>query len=305
MNEEEIRDRVRLIRSLVTKNLMKDYVPFPMNRKMASSWAATLKVRKGGELVLYTSYMYQMASVFKSYGMLLPRLGSIASSSLLQGLGARIVKPSDEDMERSTRILSNAYQLLKKNGLDVGYLYDEEPYSGAILLEMGFLDELREYGQKLLSYLRERGVKELIVLDPHTLFTLTYLKREAGFDIPFHHYIEVISSSSGQGSFVLHDSCILSRLLDRYSDIRKFIGSSGISLSENELVTGKETGTCCGGPIGSLDSELSEQMAKKRAEELKSVNPRLLVMCPICLSQLSPYAEVNDLLEVIHRWQRG
>ena len=299
MDEDQIRSRLRLIRSVVTRNLMRDYVPFPMDRKLASSWASPLKVPRGGDALIYTSYMYQMASVFKSYGRLLPKFGSLASSSIVQGLGARVIKPSDDEMKRASSVLSNAYSLIRASGVEVGYLYEEEPYSGALLLEMGFLDELKEYGKRLLSFFHDKGAKRLIVLDPHTLFTLTYLKREAGFDVSFEHYLDVIKGAKGGGSFVLHDSCVFSRLLDRYSSLRDFIREAGISLSENELVTGKATGTCCGGPLGSLDYELSEGMAKQRAEELKSVNPRVLVMCPICLSQLSPYADVKDLLEVI------
>ena len=301
MDEDKIKDRVRLIRSLVTRNLMRDYVPFPMDRKLASSWALPLDVPRGGDTLIYTSYMYQMSSVFKSYGRLLPKIGSLASSSLVQGLGARVIKPSDEEMKRASSILSNAYSLIRASGVEAGYLYEEEPYSGALLLEMGFLDELKDYGKKLLSFFRDRGTKRLIVLDPHTLFTLTYLKREVGFDVPFQHYVDVVRGAKGEGNFVLHDSCVFSRLLDRYSSLRDFIRQTGISLSEDELVTGRATGSCCGGPLASLDYELSEDMAKQRAEELKRVNPRVLVMCPICLSQLSPYADVRDLLEVIRR----
>ncbi|MDP8012929.1 MAG: (Fe-S)-binding protein, partial [Nanoarchaeota archaeon] len=203
MDEEQVRARLKLIRSLVTKNLMTDYVPFPMDRKLASSWAIPLKVPRGEDTLIYTSYMYQMASIFKSYGRLLPKFGSLASSSFVQGLGARFMKPSNEDIKRASSILSNAYSLLKSSGISPGYLYEDEPYSGALLLEMGFIDELKEYGKKLLLFFHERNVKKLIVVDPHTLFTLTYLNREAGFDIPFQHYLDVVKSAKGEGSFVL------------------------------------------------------------------------------------------------------
>lgn len=42
--------------------------------------------------------------------------------------------------------------MLKKNGIDFGYLYEDEPYSGAILLESGFLYEFQKYGEKLRDF---------------------------------------------------------------------------------------------------------------------------------------------------------
>ncbi|PYB68799.1 (Fe-S)-binding protein [Thermoplasma sp. Kam2015] len=299
MDEDRVKKQEGLIRSVLYKNLMEDYTPFPLDKKLAVKWAAGLNVPRGGRVIIYTSYMYQMASVFKSYEKYVPTLGSLGKSRILASIGSRFIKPSDEDVERSVKILQNIYRMVSRVKADVGYLYEEEPYSGSLLYELGFLDEFKEYGRKVLQFFREKGVEEIITVDPHTTNTLANLKRYINFDIPFKNYITMIGTVKGGGKFVMHDSCLYSRFLDMYDTVRDKAKSAGIELVEDPTVTGKGVGFCCGGPVGPLNDELSNNIARARATALKSVYENVLVACPLCYVNLEPYCNVKDLAEVI------
>ena len=50
------------IQNVMMDSLMKNYVPFPIDRSVCSAWTDTLK--KGGDTIIYTSFMYQLSSLF-------------------------------------------------------------------------------------------------------------------------------------------------------------------------------------------------------------------------------------------------
>jgi len=299
LDNDELRKRLSTVRDVVYRNLMKEYLPFPIDKDIATKWAHEAGVKRGGSTIIYTSYMYQMASVFRSLERLLPSFGSLGRIGVIASLGSKLIKPSESEIRRSSLILGNIYRIVRASGKDAGYLYEDEPYSGALLYELGFLDEFKEYGKRLLGFFRERGVREIITVDPHTTFALENYRRLIGFDLQFTSYLELEIRARGSGRYVIHDSCIYSRLLDKYDTIRQVASAAGIEVVEDERVTGRGMGFCCGGPLGPLDSELSEEMARARANSLKGVNEEALVFCPLCYENLSPYMKVKDFAEVI------
>ena len=299
LDNDELRKRLSTVRDVVYRNLMKEYLPFPIDKGIATKWAHEDGVKRGGSAIIYTSYMYQMASVFRSLERLLPSFGSLGKIGLIASLGSRLIRPSESEIRRSSLILGNIYRIVRASGKDVGYLYEDEPYSGALLYELGFIDEFKEYGKRLLGFFRERGVKEIITVDPHTTFALENYRRLIGFDLQFTSYLELEIRARGSGRYAIHDSCIYSRLLDRYDRIRQVVTAAGIEAVEDERVTGRGMGFCCGGPLGPLDSKLSEEMARARAKSLKALNDEALVFCPLCYENLSPYMKVKDFAEVI------
>jgi Fe-S oxidoreductase len=294
----DISARLEVIRTLVTENLAREMVPFPVNRKLCSSWTHDLP--RGGETILYTSYMYQLAAVFKTYEKLIPRLTSFSNISRIASLGKYLIRPSKEDLERSSLILNNIVQMLKRHGLSFGYLYDEEPYSGALLLELGLLDEFREYGQKLEQFFAARRIKKLITVDPHTANALVRLKKMSILHTEVMSYLEFIKQVNGSGEYVLHDSCLYSRHLGKREAIRNVIANSGIVLKEDPLVTASETALCCGGPLGPVDVELSDSVSAIRSRQLSRLGVPVLVACPLCYSNLSAHlTRVYDIMEVM------
>ena len=53
-------------------------------------------------------------------------------------------------------------------------------------------------------------------------------------------------------------------------------------------------------PLGPVNMDLSDSIAKYRAEKLLSVSGNVMVACPLCYQNLKPYiSNMNDLAEVI------
>lgn len=299
MDEDQVKKQEAIVRNVLYKNLMESYIPFPMDRKISTQWAEQMNIPRGGKVIIYTSFMYQMATIFKSYEKYIPTFGSLGTSRIVASIGSKLIRPKKEDVERADSILKNIYRMISKNVENVGYLYEDEPYSGSLLLELGFIDEFKEYGLKVESFLKQKGVESIITVDPHTTNTLNNLKRYIGFDIPFTSYLKIIRIGNGKGSFVLHDSCLYSRFLDMYDSVRVLLKDSGVELKEDPVVTGKGSGLCCGAPMGPLNDHLSNEMAKSRAEDLKKISENILVACPLCYANLSEFANVKDIAEVI------
>ena len=286
------------IRDVMMDSLMKNYVPFPIDRSVCSAWTDSLK--KGGETIIYTSFMYQLSSLFRAYEKHLSTFARMGGSARLASLGKFFIKPDRDDLRRGYRILSNISNLLLKNGIDHGYLYDDEPYSGGLLLELGMLDQFWEYGSRVMKLMKDHGVKQVITVDPHTTNAMKRLKEHFGSDIEVHNYLTLIQKYSGRGKFVFHDPCLYTRYDTIGSRIREIAGTAGIELIEDRMVTGRDLGTCCGGPLGPVNMELSDSIAKYRAEKLLSVSQNVMVACPLCYQNLKPYVSgMKDLAEVI------
>lgn len=290
-------NRILKMKKMIFDNLMESYVPFPMDKKYYSSW--TDKLPKDSNTIIYTSYMYQISSILKRYESLFPKISNVNIPKRLMGLSKFLIKPDENDLKRSFNIINNIVNILNKNNVNFGYLYDEEPYSGALLLESGFLSEFKEYGNKLYNFFKSRNIKEIITIDPHTNNALKRLKKLINFDIDVKNYIELINFN-GKGEYVIHDSCLYSRAMDMYGTIRDKINKSGIKLNEDYLTTSKEMGSCCGGPLSLISVNDSDGIARLRSEQLLKVNKNVIVMCPLCYQNLHPYIEnIKDLAEVI------
>ncbi|MEM0139871.1 MAG: (Fe-S)-binding protein [Ferroplasma sp.] len=285
------------MRDVVYQNLMESYLPFPLDTKLYSSWAKELPV--GGDTIIYTSYMYQISSILKKYESMFPKIYRLNIPRKLMNASKFIIKPSESEIQRSFLIINNIVQLLHSNGIKFGYLYDDEPYSGALLLESGFLNEFKSYGEKLHAYFKERGVKHIITIDPHTTNSLKRLSEMIDFDIDVKNYLEIVDFS-GSGEYVIHDSCLYSRSMGMYDYLRKKIEMSGIIAKEDYLITSKEMGSCCGGPLSLVSVSDSNDVASERAKKLLSVNSSVIVMCPLCYQNLAPYVnDIKDIAEVI------
>ena len=293
INEEQL----NFIRKSIVKFLMEDYLPFPVNKSVCHEWANGLNIKREGETILYTGCSYQLADLGKRFDNILPSLARFKGIERFSSFAKVFFKPKNE---RVNKILRNIVSLLLKNDVDFAYLYDEEPYSGTILLEMGMLEEFKEYAKKLVNFFDSKRVKRIITIDPHTHYTLFRIKEMLSWNVELVNYFELLKKVKGEGIFVFHDSCLYSRFLGMRDSIRQVIKNSGIVLKEDEMVTGKDTSMCCGGPLAPINNEVSEKIAKSRAEALRSVSNKVLLACPFCYANLSKYVECYDFAEVVN-----
>lgn len=296
--------------SLVKRNIRKwgDYYGLS---ERCGDWARELGLKKGGSTVLYTGCLYQLTPYIDEtvkYIKLLDKHPSLArvflrSASLIRP--SLVIRPSRNEYEP----LYGAISLLRLSGIDFGYLYDEDIYSGAHLWDLGLEEEARRHGEVIKSILIKNDVKKVITIDPHTTYMLSevYPSIVDGFEFEVKTVIELVNSNchiwidDDNGSWVVHDPCYFSRYRDLTSEFREFAKALGIRVLEPER-SGRMT-SCCGGPIEWMRYDLATSIAEKRADELLSVGRRIVTYCPICLSNLRRVckADVEDIYALAYK----
>ena len=179
------------------------------------------------------------------------------------------------------------------------YLYEDEPYSGVLLYDLGLDEYIEDHIKKVYSLLKSHNVKKVIGVDPHTVFMLKeiYPKYVDDYDIEVKHYLEILSENKDalrknckkdiEKEFVIHDSCYLTRELGIIEQVRAVSSCLGIDLVEPENT--KLDTACCGGPIEYAFRDLTEKVSETRIKELSNVSKNIIVECPICLINLRRY----------------
>ena len=186
-------DNLRLRRSVL-----------PISKRSATRWARGLDLPRGGETVLYTGMMYQLIPYIeglvkkeKSYGeSFLAKLTGLARKmNRLINVSSFMVRPSSDTRDAYNQVPIDVARLLQKAGVEFGYLYEDDLYSGALAYDLGADETVREHARKVYSALKKHGVKTVITIDPHTTNMLrsVYPKLIPGYDIEVKTYLEVLA----------------------------------------------------------------------------------------------------------------
>jgi len=303
--------------------------PIGLSGKDCSKWVKDLDIPYGGETIIYTSCMYQIMTYSEPLVEALSRfMGDPASgfpikfSRLISKLGlnpAKLVSTFSRKKDYGA-ILAKGVKVLWKIGVKFGYLYEDEPYSGALLYEYGFHEEFKKHAEKVYSLFKEKGVKKVIVFEPHTadLLTSVYPNFVENFDIKVVTFIEIVKEAVEKGKiafkrnfikelYTYHDPCHYSKYMNLIDEPRFILKA----INEEKLVEhphSRELSVCCGGPIESLYPKLSKLMAKNRLEELAYTDAKkIIVACPICLANferaknlVDEDLEIIDIIELIY-----
>jgi Fe-S oxidoreductase len=276
-----------------------------------TKWTKGLRLPREGGIVLLTARMYQMlpyirqvTNIVASAKPLLSRSGLGAMVNMGNRLmGDKVIRlgalGSGEVRMKSRNALLGIARGLSAVGSMPAYLYEQEPYSGVLLYDLGLDEYIEEHIQEVYRLLKDHNVREVICVDPHTTFMLkeVYQKYIEDFGIEVHHYLEVLSENNRalekackeaiHKEFVIHDSCYLTRELGVIEQLRRVSESIGITLVEPENT--KLDTACCGGPIEYAFQDLTEKVSRARIEELSAISRDILVVCPICLINLQKY----------------
>lgn len=294
------------ILGILSDNLRKRGSVLPLSKRAATGWAKGLDIPRGGETILYTGHMYQ----------LIPAIDAMASQmALLEnsfitrffGLGRLVNKlvnmsffmsltASSEKARRSNQVLRDIAGLLRDAGIEFGYLYEEELYSGALVYDEGMDGAFGDHARRVADRLKKHGVRRVITVDPHTTNMLreVYPKFVEDFDIEVKSYLEVLAeahpdaTTRPNGEIVIHDSCVYARYEKLVDQPRDLLQAAGLTVREPEL-SGKST-HCCGGPIESLFPSEAHRITEDRVAQLEAAGKDVVTMCPICWVNLSKAA---------------
>jgi len=292
----------------------------PISAKNATKWARDLDLPRGGQTVLYTGMMYQLIPYIESLVKAERRLGD-SSLAKFTSLGRKMnrainvsrfmARPSVESRAVYDQVPRNVAALLKQAGVDFGYLYKEDLYSGALAYDLGADEVVAGHARKVHQVFKKHGVREIITIDPHTTNMLrsVYPTLIPDYDIQVRTYLEVLAEkellprTALAGELAIHDPCVFARYESIVEEPRKLLAAAGMTVREPEK-SGRMT-WCCGGPVESLYPDKAFANAQKRAEQLKATASEVVTMCPMCFVNLSDAAPegttFNDISHYLHR----
>ena len=210
----------------------------------------------------------------KKLGLNLP---GIYSNVLSRGNNAE-VKP-----------LEATVKVLRKLGIQPGYLAKNEPCCGAALYNAGLHSRFAENANKAYKVLKDSGARQVIGIVPycaHALKKLFPLFID-GYDIEVKHFLEIVAEKipllkmryPRPVRVTYHDPCQMVRYMNLIEEPRRILRSiKGITLVEPEWTRG-EFATCCGGGGGfeTVFPELSEVLAVNRVTELLETKPDIII----------------------------
>jgi hypothetical protein len=305
---------------ILSDNMRKRKSALPLSRRATSAWARGLNIPHGGETVLYTGQMWQMVPAINAMSRQLGKyenarsawlFGFARSMNRLVNLTPLLARTNPKDRRAYNERLRNIARLLRAAGIEFGYLYEKDLYTGALAHDEGLDRAFVRHAEYVSRTLRESGVKEVITVDPHTTNMLrsVYPKLVPGFDIKVRSYLEVLAERKpkavrqlGQEA-TIHDSCVYARYEGVLEQPRQLLAAGGVTLVEPEM-SGRLT-FCCGGPLETLFPGKSAEIAKKRIEQLSACSSKVVTACPLCLANLNRVVpagvEVQDISDYLVR----
>ena len=304
--EGQIENQKHQVAEMITKIILKYKDPLGLKKEL-TEWSKGLEFENSYETILYTGHMYQLMAYNKKLSEMLKSIGELYRflAPLLSSLGNPsfiFSKFYDKKIkERSESQLKNIYFLLKKAGVKFSYLGEEEPYPGTLMIDMGYVNEFKQYAQWVTDLFNKKGVKNIITVDPHTYDVLLnkYTKYVKGFDFNVTFYLDHLSTlkfSRLDKKVTYHEPCHLVRHTD-HNVPKGFIES--ITNLILPIHNGKNT-YCCGGPIEAFYPKASEKISDKRFKELKQTKAEIIITsCPICFVNLYKDESVMDISELL------
>lgn len=277
-------------------------------------WAKDLNFPKQAEFTLFAACGYQqmkyvegMTNTLKNAGKIGMGMGkAVGINKAFQKVGvdltnltARITAGKDDPY---TPVLLSAVSVLRRLGIDVGYLQEQEPCCGSPLYYSGFGREYVAHARKNYEIFKSLGVKKMIGVVPACTSALknVYPEYVQNYDLEVQHILQIIASKlqergskpkvQGKVTVTYHDPCQLSRYLGIIQEPRDIIRSiEGVELVEPEQeACGKWSSCCGGGGLETTHPELAERVGARRIDELlKTGASMILTNCPACEMQLA------------------
>ncbi|MEM2811045.1 MAG: (Fe-S)-binding protein [Candidatus Korarchaeum sp.] len=289
---------VREVLDMIADNTRRRGCPVPLPEGDSYRWADGLSIPRGGDEVLFTGLLYQLTPHIDSLVNYLEGLERSSVATLAIRLGriagkvvdvTKIASPPRERVEEQNGVIRNIAMLLMRSGVSFGYVYEDDMYSGALLYDLGLEEDFELHAKRVHGRLRERGVRSLITIDPHTTHVMreVYPKFLDGYDLEVRNYLEVLAERGLVGrrlgrEVTIHDPCLYARYEGIVEQPRGLLESIGVEVKEPERC--RNMTFCCGGPVESLSPGLSKGIASLRMEELARHGSEVLTMCPICHS---------------------
>jgi len=282
-----------------------------VSAEAGSRWAGDLALPKSADTIFFAGCGYQYTSQLESLMSLVRTLDKsvigaelpMRVAGLFRKLGADPAgvyrRLASRSRDADTRPLRDAVAVLRRLGLEFGYLAEAEPCCGASLYFTGLRREFSRNARQSYETLKSLGVRRIIGIVPSCTYALRDLfpRFIDGYDLEVRHFVEVVAEYSASMELrfprevrvAYHDPCQLGRFLGLIDEPRKILTAiKGITLVDT-LWTSGQWATCCGGGGGfeAVFPALSQILSVNRARELAETGAEILVtQCPGCIMQL-------------------
>ena len=151
---------------ILSDNLRKRGSVLPLSKSGSTGWANGLNIPHGGKTVLYTGLMYQL---IPSMDALAGQMARFEDSYITKFFGVgRFVNlfinlsffmaltASKEMKKENDQVLRNITGMLRKAGVEFGYLYERELYAGALIYDSGMDESFINHARRVYDGLAER-----------------------------------------------------------------------------------------------------------------------------------------------------
>jgi fumarate reductase (CoM/CoB) subunit B len=296
-------------------------------------WAKDLNLPESADHMLFAACGYQhmkyvegMMGALRSAEKVGVAMGKVVGISKafskvgidLTSITAKVTASRDDPY---TPVLKSAVSVLRKLGLDIGYMHDKEPCCGSPMYYAGFEADYADHARKNYEIFKSAGIRKLIGVVPACTAALknTYPLYVEGWDVEVKHLLELVAGRLEETrrrpalrqkvTATYHDPCQMSRYLELTEEPRKILNSiEGLELVEPDAEQCGKWSTCCGG--GGLETthpQLSERVGLRRAEELLQTGATLIVSnCPACdmqlikvMKKMKAHVRVVDLVRLL------
>lgn len=306
---------------ILADNLTSRGSVLPLGAKKTVGWAQGLDLPRGGSTVLYTGHLYQLMPAIAALESQLTRFED-SWLNRFTSLGRSVNKHIDISglmafERKSVRVayegrLRHVARLLRAAGVEFGYLYEDELYSGALIHDEGLDETFAAHARRIVEMFQKHDVRSVITVDPHTTNILRTVLPEVvpDFELDVRSYLEVLAARPPEPlrpldeDVVIHDSCVYARGENVFEEPRALLERAGARIHEPEA--SRRRTSCCGGPIESLFPSRARVVCERRIDDLQALGDHIVAMCPICLLNLERGSEgrevtVEDIAEVLAR----
>jgi heterodisulfide reductase subunit B len=303
-----------------------------IDKEQSARWAQHLDLPRQAETVFFAGCGYQYSGQLEALMSLIRQMDKSAIGAELPMRFARFQKKLGINLPgmygraisrgsaAKIQPLEAAIKVLRKLGINPGYLAEEEPCCGAPLYQVGLHQKFTENARHTYDKLKSAGVRQVISIVPYCTNALQRLFPQFidNYDLEVKHFLEIVSENLSshelrfphEAKVTYHDPCQLVRHLSLVDEPRRILRAiKGIELVEPEW-TKERWSTCCGGGGGFevVFPELSQMLAVNRTGELLETGAEIIVThCPGCVMQLKEGlrelkvegVEVLDIAQVI------
>lgn len=196
----------------------------------------------------------------------------------------------------SADIVLGVYEHLRENLPGTGIMLG---CCGAPRRELGEEVKFREVQKGIENSLRMLGAAEIIAACPNCF----YVFKESGIPYRVRSLYGVLADlelpnipSNGKRKFSLHDPCRARWQKKMQDSVRELVSRMGHDI--DEMKYSRELTLCCGkgGEVALADRDLSENRAKRRAEE---ATYDILTYCASCQDALVPHKPTLHVLDLM------